>query len=337
MAILAAELKLMKADVNNDTISNGGPMTNTEIVSGVKNALFPDVSQDERTAGMYPGGPNEPRYRLVWCKVANDADLELLNAVIHFKNHTPGGDFLELFDGDGIETQNDIVGSERRYGAGALRDSISSGGSQLVCTIEESGQIIFANTDKIYINDGTNEEYHSNVTISKSGSDVTIDLDAGDTFSNNFSNADSYVASVFEVSSVVGTNDPFTLGGGNTGTLTVDAVTYPIVVDNIAGIGDTWNFVFQSDGSFTCTGTRTGSIAAGDITLAYTPANATQSNKPYFTLPQGFFSGTPDNGDTATLVTYPAAHPVWLVEEVPAATPSQSGNGATLRFGGESA
>ncbi len=172
--------------------------------------------------------------------------------------------------------------------------------------------------------------------MSKSGSDVTITLDAGDTLANDYSDSNTYVASVLGIASIQGTNDPFSLNGGNTGTLAVDAGTYPIVVDSIAGVGDTWNFVFQSDGTFTCTGTITGALVAGDITLAYTPPNDTQSNKPYFTLLQGFFSGTPDNGDTATLVTYPAAHPVWVLQEVPAATPSQSGNGAFLRFGGES-
>lgn len=333
MAITAGQLKLQKAVVNSDAISNGGRMSNTEIVSGTKNALIPDVSQSERTTGI----PH--RYRKIHCKVANDDDLELINAVIHWKNFTPGLDRLTLFEGTHTDTQNDIVGTERKYGAGALRDSITSGGNSLVVTLEDSSQIIFANTDKIFISDGTGEEYHEDVTISKNLAEVTITLDTGDTFTNSYSNSNTYVASVLTKASIKSSSDAVSVSGS--GTLAYDnSGTNTIVVDNIAGVADVFTGTIQADlNTYTMSGEVTGALPNGtlDAVSPYAPPNANQSNKPYFTIITAGWSGTPAESDTFTITTYPAAQGVWVDQVVPALTDSYSGNGAYIRFGGESA
>ena len=53
MPILDNEIIWRPAALMSDTVpaQNGGRMTLSQLVSGVKNNLFPDVSQSERTAG----------------------------------------------------------------------------------------------------------------------------------------------------------------------------------------------------------------------------------------------------------------------------------------------
>lgn len=51
MAILAEDIKIMKSEVMLDTSDGGGKITATEVVDGVSNNMFPDVSELDRTYG----------------------------------------------------------------------------------------------------------------------------------------------------------------------------------------------------------------------------------------------------------------------------------------------
>jgi hypothetical protein len=51
MTILQGDIKLLKAQVNLDTPDGGGAMTSAEVVDGLSNNLFPDVSELDRVYG----------------------------------------------------------------------------------------------------------------------------------------------------------------------------------------------------------------------------------------------------------------------------------------------
>jgi hypothetical protein len=51
MSITSGDIKLLKSQVNLDTTDGGGAMTSTEVVDGLSNNLFPDVSELDRTIG----------------------------------------------------------------------------------------------------------------------------------------------------------------------------------------------------------------------------------------------------------------------------------------------
>lgn len=51
MTINAADLKLVKSQVMDDVPEGGGAPTNTEIIDGASNEIFPDVSEFDRAGG----------------------------------------------------------------------------------------------------------------------------------------------------------------------------------------------------------------------------------------------------------------------------------------------
>jgi hypothetical protein len=145
MAIQASELKFYKPAVITDGDTNGGRMSANAATTGVKNNIFPDVSQAERTAGL-------TRYRKVFFKVESAEDLALLNARIFIEKHTPGEDRVNLVIGTQSDTQLDLTGTERVYGAGQLKTDITAGAGSCV-VISESTDVTFVDGDLIRISD----------------------------------------------------------------------------------------------------------------------------------------------------------------------------------------
>jgi len=327
MSIIPAELKWYKPLVVNDTDSNGGQMSANQSISGIKNNIFPDVSQDERVAGII-------RHRKLFAKVANDDDETLYNARIHLISITPGEDFVTFFACAPADTQVDITGSEREYGAGTLKNDVNAGGTSVVATVESSSMaVVFVDTDKIWIGDGVNSEYHENVTVAKVGNDYTITLDAGDTLLNNYAAATpTYVASVYEPSDVEASVDNVVK------TTSAGTATDPLdcVADNIGAIEDSITITFTDDTNFTVSGVRAGSMGSGNISTNLEPINPDFS-KPYFVFNASNWGGTWAAGETLTFDLHPASTPVWFKQQALPGTNSYSGDNFRVRVGGESA
>ena len=129
MSIVASELKLYAPALVNDTTANGGVMSSTEIVGGIKNNVWPDVPQAERTAGSV-------KYRKTFLKVANDDDLALTTARIFVETPTPGDDTVVLMTGTQTDTQAEADDYSRFYGAGALDADVSAGAGSLAVNVE---------------------------------------------------------------------------------------------------------------------------------------------------------------------------------------------------------
>lgn len=328
MSIIPAELKWYKSLVVNDGSSNGGVMSANQSISGIKNNIFPDVTQEERDAGI-------SRHRKLFGKVANDDDETLYNARLHMISITPGEDFCTFFVGTQVNTQNDITGAERQYAAGSLANDINAGATQLVVTVESSSMaVVFVDTDKIWIGDGIKSEYHENVTVVKVALDYTITLDTGDTILHDYLAATpTFVASVYEPPDVIGSADNWieTSVAG-----TYDEAGSPVEPDSIGAIEDSITVTFTDDINFTVTGVRAGSMGSGNISTDFAPIN-TDFSKPYFVLRAAGWGGTWANGETVTFDLHPAAVPAWFKQQVLPGTASYSGDNFRMRIGGESA
>ncbi|MBF0098746.1 MAG: hypothetical protein HQM04_18760 [Magnetococcales bacterium] len=209
MSIVASELKLYAATVANDTTSNGGAISGTEIVSGVKNNIWPDVSQAERTAGSV-------KYRKVFIKVDNAGSLALTTARIFIETPTPGDDSIVIMSGTPTDTQAEADDYTRFYGAGALDADLVVGASTLAVNVEPGnaavGANIFQDGDLIRVSDkatvdassGNTEFVHlaSSNAVSWSGNKATLTLASGVTLANAYTASDTRVASVLEVTSI---------------------------------------------------------------------------------------------------------------------------------------
>lgn len=311
MAVQASEIKLYGSSVVNDDVTNGNVMGNILIVSGVKNNIFPDVPDSERTSGS-------TKYRKVFWKVENVNNDSFDNIRVYMTKPTNGNDYVSWFVGNQVNVQNDITGSEREYGVGFLKNNISSGATSLVVTVEDSSLTdIFQNGDTIWIGDGVNEEFHENITVSSSGSDVTITLDsaAGDSINTNFSSSDTVVASCYVIASLKATYDNLTI----TSTAgTFDDVNYPILLEGTGAIEDTWTVTFTSATDFDVSGTLTGSVGSGSISSDFSPPNPNFAGFNYFTIQANAWGGTWAANDTLVFDTHPYAIPMWFKRVVPA-------------------
>ena len=89
MPILDNEILWRPAALQSDAApaQNGGRMAFAQLVSGVKNNLFPDVSQSERSAGSV-------KWRKAFIHVNSAQDTALLNVRLFLDSLTPAGDFF---------------------------------------------------------------------------------------------------------------------------------------------------------------------------------------------------------------------------------------------------
>ncbi|HMY41076.1 MAG TPA: hypothetical protein PK011_17255, partial [Marinagarivorans sp.] len=131
MPILDNEIVWRPAALQSDTLpaQNGGRMTFSQLVSGVKNNLFPDVSQAERLAGAV-------KWRKAFIHINSAQDTALLNVRLFVDALTPAGDFVTFTPGTPTDTEQQING--RPYGIGSLQQASSAGATQLVIIAEHA-------------------------------------------------------------------------------------------------------------------------------------------------------------------------------------------------------
>jgi len=329
MAIISTELKKYKAAVNNDTTSNGGRMSTSLITSGVRNNVFPNVSESERTAGV-------TRYRKTFIKVANDDDLTAYNTKIHLVTTTGADDYVTIFEGTDTDTYAD-VSSPREYGCGVLEANVNAGDTEITVQVENSVMDIFNTSSAdnvIWIGNTTNDEYFENVEASKVDDVYTLTLSSGDSLSNSYTTTNTYVSSCIDAGDVKCSFDTVVVTSTSG---TFDDSGSPILVDNIGTVYDSWTLTFTNATTYTITGANEGLLASGgNISGDASPTNLNYS-KPYFTIQSAAFGGTYEAGDTITFKTYPATANIWYKEVVPAGSASYSNNTWTERMICESA
>ncbi len=321
MSIIANELKWYKAQTTTNTAANGGKMGEVQIVNAIRNNLFPDISEEQRTAGV-------TRYRKAFLKVANPDNHTLANSLIHLITKTPADDYVHIFEGTQTDTQGDIS-SPVEYGIGSLNLAIVAGDTTCEILLDDDSQEIFHNGCSIWISNGTHENYHHNVSISKDGAICNITLDSGDGFLNNFSSANTLIASCIDSGDIIGDVDDFT-NDSSYGVLDETKIQ----TDNIGSIEENWTLTFTSATNFSCSGASLGVIGSGSTNSNYSPNNPVH-NEPYFVIESDGFSGSFEEHDIIEFRTSPAAFPVWFKKIVPEATSSFSGNNFEFRVRGE--
>ena len=340
MSIAAGEIKLYRSETVNDTDSNGGVMSTTEVADGVKNNVWPDVPQAERTAGSV-------KYRKAFIKVANDDDLALVDPRIFVETHTPGDDSIVLMTGTQADTQAEADDYTRFYGAGDLDANVSAAATTVDVNVEvgnDSGNHeIFQNGDLIRISDkasvdaGTgNVEFlrlDATTGVSWNGLKATLTFESGVELANGYTATETRVASVIEADDIEATST----GWGESSTSgTYDETTYPVVLDSIGSIEQSWTVTFTDATNFGCVGNTVGSAGSGSIGGGDFAPNNSDFSKPFFTLQDAGWGGAWANGDTITFNTHPAAVAVWQKRTVPAGASSLSGDKVIVAISGES-
>jgi hypothetical protein len=332
MPILGTELKIYRAATISSGSDNGGVISAGLAGSGVANAIFPNITESERVAGATD-------LRKVFYKVANDSDIALLNSKVYISQETVGDDAIAMHTGTFTNTQGDLTGSEALYGCASLNVSATATDTAIEVLVEDWATTpIFRDGDEIRITNKANvsdagDEEFAIISGAPSvlGNLITLTLSTG--LVSGYSNTDTKVSSVMSIGTIQGvsTAPVVTSSAG-----TYDNGSYPILVDSIGGISESYTLTFTSATGFTCIGSITGSLGSGTVSSNFSPVNASFA-KPFFTIYTAGFGGTFVANDTITFTTSPAAAPVWLKRVVPAGATSISGNNFIIALQGESA
>lgn len=336
MPILDNEIIWRPAALMSDTTpaQNGGRMAFSQLVSGVKNNLFPDVSQSERTAGS-------TKWRKAFVHINSTQDTALLNTRLFLDALTPAGDFVVFLSGTQTDTEDQIGG--RPYGIGTLYAPVVSGAVQIQIVCEHNGQ--YASLQPIRVGDtlrvsdrlstggAGNEEWVSVTGVSYGVDFATVDFSPA--LANSYATANTLVSSVLELPSVIAgwSGIAVTSLGGSFDSATVGN----LVAHNKGAVEESWTLIFTSDTTFTVSGNTVGILASpGSVSADYAPLNPA-TGTPYFTIKAIAWAGTFQMNDTVTFATQPAAIPIWYRRQVPAGTFSLANDFTSLAIHGESA
>ena len=328
MPIIPAELKLYRSATVSNEGANGGRLSANEVPDATAQSVFPRITQDQRTAG-------HTDYRKLFWKIANDDDLIAYDVQVWLDKLAPGGDRVLIWEGTQRDTQADVIATppSRYYGSGLLDLDVNSGLFVLDANVEDATDAIFVAGDLVYITDGTNEEF---ITIAAggvawAGNVATLTFTSALLFSYTVALA-TRVSPVIESGDIETTLDNW---AENTAIGTYDETTYPVDLDNIGSIEQTWTITFNDASAFTLSGDILGVVDTGNIGTNFSPINSDFA-KPYFTIDKDGWGGTWAVGETLVFQTHPAVVPLWSKRITPPGTPSYTGDGVTYAISGES-
>lgn len=312
MPIEAADLQWFKAALLSDSTAaaNGGRLSTTAIPSGVKNNLFPDVTQSQRTAGV-------THWRKLFLAVRNASNLSLLSPRVSIESGSPGDSYCLLYAGTQTDTQDQVSG--RPYGFGTLTSAASSGATTLAVTAEHAayagltpiraGDLLRIDARADVLSEGLSE-YRTVQSATYTGAAVAITLT---TALDGAYDAGARVASVLSAADVAASAGSLAC----TGALTFAAGS--LTLNQRGTVYQTWTVTLTnaSTGAVSIAGDLLGTIGTGATGATIAPLNPATS-QPYFSLASSGWGGTPVTGNTLTFTTTPAALPLWLKRIVPA-------------------
>ena len=319
-----------------DVGSNGGRMTATEIPTQVKNNIWPDVPQSERTAGSII-------FRKVFVHIANADELALVRPRLFVETYTPGDDSVVIAEGTMDDTQATMAITQW-YGSGDLNAPVLTGASDIdVMTEDEAldyfkAGMLIRISDKTAVDQAGSEEYHTIASVSAYTSDV-ITLTLSTTLANDYAaSGATRVASVVEPSDITASASAVAVVSGNSGVY--DDTTYPVVFDGVSSIEQDWTLTFDqgngTDFTLTSSDPALGISIVSNISSTLQPNNP-DFGTPYFALDQAGYSGTFQVGDTIDFTTHAAAISLWYKRDIPAGANSLTGDKVIIGLDGESA
>jgi len=185
------------------------------------------------------------------------------------------------------------------------------------CTASASGTKVKIVTDNYYAE-------NSIQVLSDSTADTELGLDN----TVHYGTTGTVVAGVLELGTIAASHST-PVKTSPLGTFTDNITDY-----DLGACYDTFTVTFSSATAFTVAGAAEGSLGAGVITTAFTPAHW---GSYYFSIPTSCWGGTWADGDTVVFTTTPSAEGVWMKEVVPASTAAYSGNKCSFTLDGETA
>lgn len=326
--MLQSDLQYFHAGERSANPTNGGKISNNLITTGVINNVWPNVSKAERDAGS-------TLHRKLFFKVNDDSDGTLSAPQLLIDLMTSGGDHIIAFAGTYTDTQADITGSERKYGAAPIKTDIAAASGPVTfdvvvedVSLATGTDAIFKVSDKVRLTDkitptavSGNEETLTVTTVTNV--DTTVTITVSEDVANTYTVASgARVMSLWEPGDIKTSYSDFTV----TSTAgTYNDSSYPVILDNIGTYADDVTLTFTSATNFTATSANGYTYGSGNITTDFAPINA-DNTKPYFTLEALGFGGTFVSGDTITFTVVPAYVAQWFKRVVPTATGSLAGN-----------
>lgn len=337
--MLDTDLQFYQSLVITDDSTNGGRISPNVITSGVEQNVWPHVFKAERDAGSV-------KYRKLFQKVNTDDNASLESAQTLVNLPTPGDDWVVMFDATATDTQADITGTERKYGAGDLKTDVASGTATIIAVVEDvsltiGNDQIFQVGDTIRITDkATPDSGTGNVedliidTVTPSGNDITIV--ATTNLVNAYAVADgSRVSSVSNASiAVQATTEDFTVT--TAGTLAYDDGSYAPILNNRGCVDQVFTLTFTDSANFSVTGDSLTGLPSGNITTDYEAPNANFAGTNYLELEYLGFSGTAVAGDTIEIEVKSASIAKWYRRTVPASSGSLANDKTVTEWTGES-
>ena len=320
MALNSADIKFRHSN-NLDGTGGIGALIGT-----AKNAIFPDVTTAQRTAGLKTG-------RKIWIHLAapDNSTAASLKACVF--SPTAAGDCVVLREvSDRLAEAWDATDTQRIYAIGTSADQIAAGASVLTVTAESAYAATgFQAGDTVLVTDKTSpaaatgaEEYAVIDTVSLSGSTLTITTSAPLT---NAYAAGARIASCYEPGAVA----PSVTAGSTAAGTTLDTTRIGLRATSIAE--DTWTATFTSATAYTLAGARLGPVGSGVVGQPFTGSGAAEG----LTILPGAFGGTLANGKTISFTTRAGAVPIWMIRDVPAGTGMFATNTTTIVVECESA
>ena len=335
MSLQTTDLILRPSILVSNTIpaQNGGRMVYSQIVSGVKNNLFPDVSAAERLAGLV-------RFRKVFWHLNADTTDVLTSVRVYMDRMTQADDYLLLQAATATGTEDSDYNGDLLYGVGGLASDISAGAVALVVALEHP-EYLYANAFRtgmlVRISNKTpgddsvgTEEFVRLVGVSVDTA-VSIYFD-GSPLTNAYSASNTIVSAVIETATVSG-------GFNGVSTNTVHGTLFQAVPGNITvpskgSIEEAWTLLFNSPTDFIVSGASVGTLdETGSISADYSPINANTAT-PYFTILSATWSGSFAAGESVTFNTTQAVVPLLIRQRVPAGSGSLAGNVGAIAISG---
>lgn len=333
MAITRPELQTFRGTVNDDSPANGGRITAVEVIPGTSQNLFPDAGVTERAAGS-------TKFRKLFYKNNAVSDDLLSNTKLYVEFPTPGDDKCYIFLGTQQDTQNDLTGSEDRFGAGTL-DSDVSGGAVSIDVLVEDGTIdIFRNSEFIRVSDKANldaggnaeiVQIHPVTAITVLANVFTVPLATG-LVNGYLAATPTYVSSLIQPGNLIPTFDNFLVTSVGSGDY--DDSGNPLVLSNRGTIEQLWTLTFTDASNYDLVGDTLGAVTSGSTAGDFSPNNPDWS-LPYFTLLSAGFSGVFQAGDTIVFQTHPGASPIWHERIIPPGAGALGGNNVFAVMDGE--
>lgn len=311
MPLQSSEILWKRSETMADGATGGGRATDTEIVSGIKNGIFPDVRQSERLAGS-------DKRRKVFVHFAAADGAGVIDPYVFVESPTPGGDEIYIHAGTNADTFADVSLSARHFGGGRLTAAATLGATSITANFLQGDTYdVVQPGDILRLSQQTdiNDAAHPVERVTVAGVTWASDV-ATITFTPALSYAhpeNTKVASVWQPGDIISSVSNVVVTSA-AGTVTAGLAT----AHPVGAIHQNVTLTFSSATAFAATTDAPGvTLPAGTINAEYAPEHIGLGS-PYFTLPVGIFSGTFAVGDTVTLRVNPQMLPIWYRRIVPA-------------------